>query len=397
MSTSTVPSVTSVGSTVSLPRPDGTWRDVVLHPAREWDTHPGGFSTRIAFAAAHVVADPLQENGPGQGAGIDWDSTLAFRQHLFDHGFGVAEAMDTAQRNMGLDWPAVQELVSRSAEQARAAGARIASGAGTDHVAHCGDLEAVTAAYLEQVAFVEGTGSQVIVMASRHLAALATSAEDYLQVYDRVLSQVGSPVILHWLGPMFDQQLLGYWGSEDIPTATVTFLELVQRHAARIDGVKVSLLSAEHEVSLRAALPEGVRLYTGDDYNYPELIRGDGQRHSDALLGAFAAIAPAAGAALSALDAGDLQTYDAQMAPTVPLSRLVFAPPTWFYKTGIAFLSWLAGHQSGFTMVGGLQSARPVTHLAEVFALANEARLLPDPELAAHRLDLVLRSAGVTR
>ncbi|MFK5584185.1 dihydrodipicolinate synthase family protein [Serinicoccus sp. LYQ131] len=384
-------------STVSLPQADGSWRDVTLQPAREWEKHPGGFSTRIAFAAAHVVADPWQENGPGQPAAIDWDSTLAFRQHLFDFGFGVAEAMDTAQRNMGLDWPAIQELVSRSATQAQAAGARIASGAGTDHVARCADLEAVTQAYLEQVAFVEGTGSQVIVMASRHLAAVARSAEDYLQVYDRVLSQVSAPVVLHWLGPMFDQQLLGYWGSEDIPTATATFLELVGRHADRIDGVKVSLLSAEHEVSLRAALPEGVRLYTGDDYNYPELIRGDGDRHSDALLGAFAAITPAASAALAALDAGDLDAYEAEMAPTVPLSRLVFAPPTWFYKTGIAFLSWLSGHQSGFTMVGGLQSARPVTHLAEVFALANEARLLPDPELAASRMDLVLRGAGVTR
>lgn len=384
-------------STISLPQADGSWREVTLAPAREWQHHPGGFSSRIAFAAAHVVADPWAENGPGQAAAIDWDATLAFRQHLFDHGFGVAEAMDTAQRNMGLDWPAIQELISRSAEQARAAGARIASGAGTDHVAHCGDLEAVTQAYLEQVAFVEGTGSQVIVMASRHLAALARDAADYLKVYDQVLSQVASPVILHWLGPMFDPQLAGYWGSQDIPTATATFLELVVRHADRIDGVKVSLLSADHEVSVRTTLPDGVRLYTGDDYNYPELIRGDGQRHSDALLGAFAAIAPAAGAALSALDAGDLETYKVEMAPTVPLSRLVFAPPTWFYKCGIAFLSWLAGHQPGFTMVGGLQSARPVTHLAEVFRLANEAQLLPDPELAASRMNVLLRGAGVTQ
>lgn len=380
--------------TVSIPTADGTRRTLELAPARDWATHPGGFTSRVAFAAAHVVADPLRENGPGQPAAIDWDATLAFRQHLFDHGLGVAEAMDTAQRNMGLDWPAIQELVSRSAEQARAAGARIASGAGTDHLTECGDLAAVTEAYLEQVAFVEGTGSQVIVMASRHLAALATTAEDYLGVYDAVLAQVSRPVILHWLGPMFDPHLAGYWGSADVDTATATFLELVTRHADRIDGVKVSLLSAEHEVGLRAALPQGVRLYTGDDYNYPELIRGDGTHHSDALLGAFAAIAPAASAALAALDAGDHATYEAEMAPTLPLSRLVFAPPTWFYKTGIAFLSWLSGHQSGFTMVGGLQSARPVTHLAQVFALANEARLFPDPELAAHRLELWLQAQG---
>ncbi len=380
--------------TIRIPRADGGLHDIQLQPAREWAQHPQGFRSRVAFAAAHVVADPLRENGPGQPAAIDWDSTLGFRQHLFDHGLGVAEAMDTAQRNMGLDWPAVQELVTRSAAQARAAGARIASGAGTDHVGECADLAAVTRAYAEQVAFVEGAGSQVIVMASRHLARLANDAEDYLTVYDEILRQVSEPVILHWLGTMFDPQLEGYWGSDDIDTATATFLELVHRHADRVDGVKVSLLSAEHEVGLRAALPEGVRLYTGDDYNYPELIRGDGSRHSDALLGAFAAIAPAASAALAALDEGDLAAYEREMTPTLPLSRLVFAPPTWFYKTGIAFLSWLCGHQPGFTMVGGLQSARSVPHLAEVFALANAARLFPDPDLAAHRLGLWLASQG---
>lgn len=380
--------------TVSIPLADGTRRTVDLQPARDWAAHPEGFQSRVAFAAAHVVADPLRENGPGQPAAIDWDATLAFRQHLFDHGLGVAEAMDTAQRNMGLDWPAVQELVSRSATQAQAAGARIASGAGTDHVTEALDLAAVTQAYAEQVAFVESTGSQVIVMASRHLAQVATSAEDYLTVYGEILRQVSRPVILHWLGTMFDPHLAGYWGSTDIDTATATFLELVTAHADRVDGVKVSLLSAEHEVSLRAALPDGVRLYTGDDYNYPELIRGDGTRHSDALLGAFAAIAPAASAALAALDAGDLSAYETEMAPTLPLSRLVFAPPTWFYKTGIAFLSWLSGHQPGFAMVGGLHSARPVPHLAEVFALANDARLFPDPDLAAHRLGVWLQAQG---
>lgn len=380
--------------TVSIPTADGTRRTIDLQPARDWVTHPEGFRSRVAFAAAHVVADPLRENGPGQPAAIDWDSTLAFRQHLFDHGLGVAEAMDTAQRNMGLDWTAVQELISRSATQAQAAGARIASGAGTDHVSDAADLAAVTRAYAEQIAFVESTGSQVIVMASRHLAQVATGAEDYLTVYDEILRQVSRPVILHWLGPAFDPHLDGYWGSTDIDTATATFLELVTAHADRVDGVKVSLLSAEHEVGLRARLPERVRLYTGDDYNYPELIRGDGSRHSDALLGAFAAIAPAASAALAALDAGDLSAYETEMAPTLPLSRLVFAPPTWFYKTGIAFLSWLSGHQPGFTMVGGLHSARPVPHLAEIFALANDARLFPDPDLAAHRLGVWLQAQG---
>jgi hypothetical protein len=350
----------------------------------------------VVFAAAHVVADPFAENVPGAPAALDWDATLAFRRGLFRYGFGVAEAMDTAQRNMGLDWPAVQELVRRSAAQAAELGARIASGAGTDHRAELTSVADVTEAYLEQVAFVEGTGSQVILMASRQLAAVAAGPDDYLRVYDAVLGQVREPVILHWLGEAFDPQLRGYWGSADIAAATDTFLDLVRGHAGKVDGVKVSLLSAEHETGLRARLPDGVRLYTGDDFNYPELIRGDGTHHSDALLGAFAAIAPAASAALAALDDGDLARYDAEMAPTLPLSRHVFAAPTYYYKTGIAFLAWLTGQQPGFTMVGGLQSARSVTHLATLFALANDARLLPDPELAAHRLTALLTTTGAT-
>jgi hypothetical protein len=298
---------------------------------------------------------------------------------------------------MGLDWPAVQQLVSRSAAQAAEFGARIASGAGTDHLPEAASLAEVTNGYLEQVAFVESTGSQVIVMASRQLARVAGSADDYRAVYDAILSQVSAPVILHWLGEAFDPKLAGYWGSADVAAATDTFVELVGAHASKIDGVKVSLLSAEHEVGLRARLPHGVRMYTGDDFNYPELIRGDETRHSDALLGAFAAIAPAASAALSALDDGDLARYDAEMAPTLELSRHIFERPTFYYKTGIAFLSWLNGHQPGFTMVGGLQSARGIVHLSKLFALANDAQLLADPELAARRLRVLLESAGVVR
>ena len=390
--------MTTTTATVALPEADGGWREIKLSEPRAWAEHPQPFKSRIAFAAAHVVADPRGENIPEAPAVVDWDATLGFRQHLFRYGLGVAEAMDTAQRNMGLDWSATQELIKRSAALAREHGARIASGAGTDQLlAPAGSLHEVTDAYLEQLEFVEGAGSQAIVMASRQLAALARGSEDYFQVYSTVLSQASRPVILHWLGEMFDPQLAGYWGSRYIPTATRTFLDLINEHSAKVDGVKVSLLSADHEQQLRAALPTGVRLYTGDDYNYPELIEGDGDHHSDALLGAFAAIAPAASAALSALDADDIDGYRREMAPTLALSRHIFAPPTYYYKTGIAFLAWLNGHQDGFVMVGGLQSTRSILHLARIFELANEARLLTDPDLAAHRLGLLLGTAGLAR
>jgi hypothetical protein len=390
--------MTTTTAIVALPEASGGWREIELSQPRAWAEHPGAFSSRVAFAAAHVVADPRGENVPGAPAVIDWETTLAFRQHLFRYGLGVAEAMDTAQRNMGLDWSATQELITRSAALAREHGARIASGAGTDQLlGPVGSLEEVTRAYLEQVEFVEAAGSQVIMMASRQLAATARSAEDYLQVYSSVLTQASRPVILHWLGEMFDPQLSSYWGSTDIPTATRTFLDLINEHSAKVDGVKVSLLSADHEQQLRTALPSGVRLYTGDDFNYPELIEGDGDHHSDALLGAFAAVAPAAAAALSALDEGDIDLYRAEMAPTLPLSRHIFSVPTYYYKTGIAFLAWLNGQQDGFVMVGGLQSARSIVHLALIFELANEAQLLTDPELAAHRLGQLLATAGVAR
>lgn len=389
--------MTAVDTSIEVPAPGGGWHTIELAAPREWATHPEPYRTRVAFAAAHVVGDPWGENVPGAPAAVDWDSTLAFRRHLFSYGLGVAEAMDTAQRNMGLDWPAVQELVRRSAEQAREHGASIAAGAGTDHRTDLATVDDVLAAYTEQVGYVEGTGAQVILMASRQLAAVAAGPDDYLRVYEALLRQVREPVILHWLGEAFDPQLAGYWGSADVASATATFVQLIEAHANKVDGVKVSLLSAEHEVGLRAELPEGVRLYTGDDFHYPELIRGDGTHHSDALLGAFAAVAPAASAALAALDEGDQERYDAEFAPTLPLSRKVFEAPTFYYKTGIAFLSWLCGHQPGFTMVGGLQSARSVVHLSEVFALANEARLFPDPEAAAAKLRGLLGVAGAVR
>ena len=371
------------------PTADGGWREVELAEPRALGGPPGGFRTRIAFAAAHVVADPRAENVPGAPAVVDWDATLAFRTHLFRYGLGVAEAMDTAQRNMGLDWPATQELITRSAALAREHGARIASGAGTDHLSGpAGGLSEVTQAYLEQVEFVEGAGSQVIVMASRHLAAVARSAEDYLSVYAHGAGPgvaAGHPALAGRDVRPAAGRLLGVGrrrhGDAYVPGPD----QRARRQGRRGEGV--AAVGRARAASCAPCCRAGVRLYTGDDFNYPELIEGDGEHHSDALLGAFAAIAPAAAAALAALDDGRRRRPTAaEMAPTLPLSRHLFATPTYYYKTGIAFLAWLNGHQDGFVMVGGLQSARSVVHLARVFELANAARLLTDPELAAHRL-----------
>ncbi|RIV37409.1 dihydrodipicolinate synthase family protein [Micromonospora radicis] len=352
--------------------------------------------SRIAYAAAHVVADPGADNTPGTPAVLDWDRTLAFRRHLWSYGMGVAEAMDTAQRGMGLDYPTTRELIRRSAAEARAAGGRIVAGVATDQLPPGpATLTEVTAAYREQLADVQDAGAVPVLMCSRHLAAAARHPEDYLRVYDELLTAADGPVVLHWLGPMFDPALTGYWGSADLDLAADTVVALLKAHASRVDGIKVSLLDAGREVALRRRLPAGVRLYTGDDFNYPELIRGDDTGHSDALLGVFAAIAPAAAAALAALDRGDLAGYDRIFTPTVPLARHLFAAPTWYYKTGIVFLAWLAGHQDHFTMVGGLQSGRSPAQLATLLTLAEDAGLLPDADLAAGRARAFFTVAGV--
>ncbi len=379
---------------VRLPRADRTSSTYQLREPVAYPRPSGPIVSRRAFAATHVVGDAFAENVPGASAMLDWDATLAFRHHLWSYGLGVAEAMDTAQRGMGLDWAATRELIARSAAEARSVGGLIAAGAGTDHVPEAASLDEVIGAYEAQVEEVEGAGAQVIVMASRQLAAIASSPDDYATVYGRVLSQLSRPAILHWLGTAFDPALAGYWGSTDIGQATERFVSLVTEHRASIDGVKVSLLDMDHELALRDALPPEVRIYTGDDFNYSDLIRGNGTRGSDALLGIFSAIAPAASVALQALDRGDVAGYDAALEPTVGLSRHLFGAPTFYYKTGIAFLSWLSGHQSGFTMVGGLQSARSAVHLAEAFRLADEAGLFPDPELAASRLSSYLAVTG---
>jgi hypothetical protein len=360
---------------------------------------------RVAFAAAHVVADPRAAIDPWLETAIDWDTTLAFRRHLWSHGFGVAEAMDTAQRGMGLDWPTSLELIRRSVNEARGIpGAVVFSGAGTDHLPPGPNrtTDDVVAAYEEQCAAIEAAGGRIILMASRALAACARSPDDYAYVYGRVLAQVRTPVILHWLGEMFDPALAGYWvgagglaSDPDHARATDVCAAVINSNAAKVDGVKVSLLDAAKEVALRKRLPPGVRMYTGDDFNFAALIGGDASGHSDALLGIFDAIAPAASAALSALAAGDRTRFDAILAPTVPLSRHVFAAPTRFYKTGVVFLAWLNGHQTHFTMVGGQQSARSVLHLTELFRLADAAGLLRDPELAVARMRTFLDVSGI--
>jgi hypothetical protein len=297
---------------------------------------------------------------------------------------------------MGLDWATTRELITRSGAEARACGGRMVCGAGTDQLPPGpAPLGRVIAAYEEQLDVIEAAGAVPVLMASRQLAASATGPDDYAEVYGRLLVQVARPAVLHWLGPMFDPALTGYWGSADLDAAAENVLAIIARHAAKVDGIKVSLLDAEREVALRRRLPAGARLYTGDDFDYPELIRGDGVSHSDALLGIFAAIAPAASTALQALDRDDLDAYDAAFAPTVALARHVFGAPTAYYKTGIAFLAWLSGHQPGFTMIGGLQSARSVPHLTETFRLADAAGLLPDPDLAAERMRAFLHVAGV--
>ncbi|AKR58442.1 hypothetical protein XM25_22135 [Devosia sp. H5989] len=353
---------------------------------------------RIAFAAAHVVADPLAANDPWLTPAIDWDKTLAFRHRLWDLGLGVAEAMDTAQRGMGLGWPEAQELIRRSQAEARTRkDSLIAYGAGTDHLLPGPDvtIDAIIGAYEEQIGFVEGQGGRIILMASRALAAAAKSPDDYIKVYARILTQVKQPVIIHWLGEMFDPALAGYWGAADHLDAMETCLDVIATHADKVDGIKISLLSKEKEISMRRRLPPSVRMYTGDDFNYAELIAGDEAGHSDALLGIFDAIAPAASAALAALGRGSENEFFELLEPTVPLSRHIFAAPTRFYKTGVVFLAYLNGLQDHFTMVGGQQSTRSLQHLAELFRLADKARVLADPDLAIERMKRVLAVNGV--
>ncbi|MEU5363010.1 dihydrodipicolinate synthase family protein [Streptomyces sp. NPDC005925] len=393
--------------TIRLPDADGTLRTYEPRAEPLALTPGGGLTSRTVFAAAHVVADPYADVTPDGPAAVDWDTTLAFRRHLWSHGLGVAEAMDTAQRGMGLDWAGAAELIRRSAAEARADGGRIACGVGTDQLtAPAPTLAEVRAAYEEQLALVEECGARAVLMASRALAATATTPDDYLDVYGHLLRQAAEPVILHWLGPVFDPALHGYWGASDLDAATNVLLEVVAAHPSKVDGVKISLLDAGREIALRRRLPDGVRCYTGDDFHYPELIAGDDQGFSHALLGVFDPLGPLAAQAVRALDtagtadardAGGTAGFRALLDPTVELSRHLFQAPTRFYKTGVVFLAWLAGHQDHFTMIGGLQSARSLPHLTRAYELADGLGLFPDPERAEDRTKDLLALYGVTQ
>ena len=384
--------------TLMLPRADGTLapfapsgRPPIVVPA-------GPIRSRVGMAAVHVVADARAAINPTLQVALDWDATLRFRHHIWSLGLAVAEAMDTSQRGMGFDWSSARELIRRSvAESKTVPGAVLASGAGTDQLEPGPrvTLADVEAAYEEQCAWIEGCGGRIILMASRALAACAKSPDDYVKVYGRILSQAREPVIVHWLGEMFDPALAGYWGSTDRDRQVETLLAIVAEHAGRIDGVKISLLDQAREIAMRRRFPPGVRMYTGDDFDYPTTIGGDAHGHSDALLGIFDVIAPAAAAALHALDRGDRGEFERILAPTLTLSRHVFGDPTRFYKTGVVFAAYLNGHQSHFRMVGGLESARSIVHLGEQFRLMDAAGLLADPEMATTRMRRVLAVAGI--
>ena len=381
--------------TLNLPVAPGKLAPYTMRPARTFPAARPPFN-RIAYAAAHVVADPLADADPWLEGAIDWERTIAFRRHLWSLGLGVAEAMDTAQRGMGLDWPTSLELIRRTLAAARDfSGALIGCGASTDHLDGSASLDDVIRAYEEQCAAIENLGGRIVLMASRALVKAARSPDDYAKVYGRILAQVKEPVIIHWLGEMFDPALEGYWGHKDHDAAMEVALDVIAAHPEKVDGIKISLLDKDKEIAMRRRLPQGVRMFTGDDFNYAELIAGDAQSYSDALLGIFDAIAPAAAAALGALTRGEVKTFHEILAPTVPLSRHIFKAPTRFYKTGVVFMAYLNGLQDHFTLVGGQESARSTLHLAELFRLADAAGLLADPERAASRMRAVLATRGV--
>ena len=380
---------------IALPDAAGALGDYTLTGTPIEAVPLGADVPRVVFAAAHVVADPFTAADPSGPAALDWEATMRFRRHLAGLGLGIAEAMDTAQRGMGLDWPGALALIART--RAELPGALVFNGCGTDQLdpADARSLDDVIAAWLEQTDAVQKLGGRVIVMASRALARVARSPDDYLRAYSRVLSACDQPVILHWLGEMFDPALAGYWGAETFAQALETALAVIGDNAGKIDGVKISLLDKDKEVVMRRRLPPGVRMYTGDDFSYPELIAGDDHGFSHALLGVFDPLAPALGGAVARLGRGDVAGFRARLDPTVPLARLIFRAPTQYYKTGVVFLAWLNGFQEHFVMLGGAQSMRPLPYFVECFKHADRNGLLRDPELAVKRMKALLALYGV--
>lgn len=349
---------------------------------------------RTVFSAAHVVADPFAESDPGGKAAVDWDATMAFRRHLAGLGLGIAEAMDTAQRGMGLDWPGALELITRTKQELP--DALIFNGAGTDHLdpVDASTLDDVKRAYLEQIEAIQNVDGRIILMASRALTKVAKTPDDYISVYSDVLAACDQPVILHWLGDMFDPALAGYWGSNDFDACMNTALAVIGDNQAKVDGIKISLLDKGKEITMRRRLPEGVVMYTGDDFNYPELIQGDDEGFSHALLGIFDPLAYAAARAISLLDDGDVSGFRDVLDPTVPLARRIFQAPTRHYKTGVVYLAWLNGFQDHFVMLNGAQSSRSLPDFVEMFKMADSCGVLLDPELACDRMRRLLSMYG---
>jgi hypothetical protein len=379
---------------ISLPDPSGRFSDYTMVGTPVPETRLPSDPARICYAATHVVADPFATSDPIGSVSVDWAKTMAFRHYLHRLGLGIAEAMDTAQRGTGLDWPGALELIRRT--RAELPEARVANGCGTDHLdpGDATSLADVKRAYLEQLTAIQSLDARVIMMASRALARVAQTPGDYIRIYGEVLAECDHPVILHWLGDMFDPALAGYWGTDSFDDCLETVVQIIEANVAKVDGIKISLLDKDKEVQLRRRLPAGVRMYTGDDFNYAELMEGDAQGYSHALLGIFDPIAPAAAHAVSLLGQGDTAGFRATLDPTVPLARLIFRAPTQYYKTGVVFLAWLNGFQDHFIMLNGAQSARPLPYFTEVFRLADQCGMLRDPDLAANRMTRMLGMYG---
>jgi hypothetical protein len=384
-------------SHIQLPTPAGALERYALIGSPVPAVRPGAAFNRVVFSAAHVVADPFADVDPSAGGAIDWDSTLAYRRHLAGLGLGIAEAMDTAQRGMGLSWADSLQLIRRTRGELAGSGVPIFNGCGTDHLdaASVRTLDDVVNAYLEQIDAIQSAGGRLILMASRALARVARSPDDYLSVYRRVLAHAEAPVVLHWLGDMFDPELLGYWGTNDLDAARDIALQVIAESTAKVDGIKISLLDKAREIDMRRRLPAAVKMYTGDDFNYPELIAGDDEGYSHALLGIFDAIAPAASMALGELASGRTQRFLEILAPTVPLSRRIFGAPTRYYKTGVVFLAYLNGHQPHMAMLGGHQAMRSLPYFVDLFRLADAAGLLSDPDRAVARMQAFMAFYGV--